>query len=266
MNINLEELSQDIQVMDKYMNCFLQKECGVQLKVVFTMQFNFCGEGSYNTYFMRSVKSHDSTSANRNITFINHHNSVESNRVVVGKNTAFIPIYVIPPNKDIDESFKFKYTTAELIVSQIAPIHFRSVDPWLSVGAHEYLIDVLLTQIFGRNDFLYNQRSDIDFVVENDIFEYSLADKRRTIKDINSLFFKKKSCQVYHMIEKYTSRAFMQKILSELIKEHENPENEIHMHKIPESGNFKSHHKKILNRPITNFIYLKILCIFLIYF
>ncbi|KAM0671870.1 hypothetical protein CWI42_040070 [Ordospora colligata] len=140
---------------------------------------------------------------------------------VYGQGTSFLSISSLTPSNDIEPAFMLKRIVGDIISSQVFYFYFSVVDKvdfWISEGMKGYFSDYCARHFLGNSEFIYELKKDRDYVFENDISEYALFDKRRTLTSMTDKFFKTKSKVFFHLLEGNLSKAFMEKILNYTLK------------------------------------------------
>ncbi|KAI5180083.1 transcription initiation factor TFIID subunit 2 [Nematocida sp. AWRm80] len=138
-----------------------------------------------------------------------------------GKNCAIVNVSQIMMPEAIDQCF----TTVKMITRIIAQQYFgvysypiSPLDHWMYTGLAEHLSMYLIEIFLGVNEVKYTLNKNIEYVHREDIEEPPLSSVHRERSSFTKGFFIKKSGAVIRILENNLTRAFMQKIIKEVLE------------------------------------------------
>ncbi|KAI5172407.1 transcription initiation factor TFIID subunit 2 [Nematocida sp. LUAm3] len=120
----------------------------------------------------------------------------------------------------IDQCFSGIRTLSSLIAHQyfgILSYPVQEADQWVYTGLQNYLADLICELFLGMNEVRYMLNRDMEYVQREDIEEPPLSSSFRERSSFSSDFFIKKSRLFIHTLENNLTRAFMQKIMKEVL-------------------------------------------------
>lgn len=139
----------------------------------------------------------------------------------VGRNCAVLNISQIIVPEAIDQCFSSIKTLTRIVSEQYFGILSYSLseqDYWIYTGLSEYLSMYLIEMFLGVNEVKYELNRNIDYIHKNDIEEPPLSSVHRHRNTFKSPFFIKKSSAFIKVLENNLTRAFMQKIMKEILE------------------------------------------------
>lgn len=147
---------------------------------------------------------------------------------LVSENSIYFPMSIFPM-AGIDQNMYIREKICEYI-AKIVTLNLECFDFWLEIGIKEYITASLLRCIFGENEIQFRSKKDLDFVMKNDIYEPSLIKEKNKLKrsnlhkyydynfDKTDNFKRIKARLLFNVLENNLSRAFMEKIIHNVIK------------------------------------------------
>ncbi|KAI5187149.1 transcription initiation factor TFIID subunit 2 [Nematocida homosporus] len=113
----------------------------------------------------------------------------------------------------------------------VAAQYFRAAaapgDVWLYVGFREYLAATLAELFLGSNELRHEHYRNITYLSQADIEEAPLSSLERSTSTFSSSFFICKSGTLIRTLEYNLTRAFMQKIMREIITTNQSEDNQL---------------------------------------
>ncbi|OAG30759.1 transcription initiation factor TFIID subunit 2 [Nematocida displodere] len=138
----------------------------------------------------------------------------------VGRNCAVMNISQIIIPEAIDQCFSAIHTLAKIITHQyfgVLAYATAATDVWIYTGLSEHLSMYLVELFLGVNEVRYELNRRIEYIHREDIEEPPLASPERSRHSFRSEFFVKKSGAFMRVLENNLTRAFMQKIMKEVL-------------------------------------------------
>lgn len=144
---------------------------------------------------------------------------------VFGQSCAVLHVSDIMTPEAIDQCFVSIRTLSRLVAAQYFPIvpPAAPLDHWMYVGAREYLAAYLSETLLGANETKYELNRDIAEIHQADVHEPPLSSGLRHPDSFSTCFFRKKSCAFFRVLESNLTRAFIQKILREVLEASADP-------------------------------------------
>ncbi|KAM0686651.1 hypothetical protein COBT_002124 [Conglomerata obtusa] len=151
-----------------------------------------------------------------------------NNVTTFSENTIFLPISMFPA-EGIDQNIVIRETITSL-VSKMFYVGNKCSEFWLFISLREYFKNCIIRHSFGENEIFYRNKEDLNYIIENDIYEPALIKEDKTSffnehlhfchkKLENSKKFKKiKGRLFFQILENHLTKAFLQKIMHEISK------------------------------------------------
>ncbi|KAH9385249.1 transcription initiation factor TFIID subunit 2 [Nematocida major] len=139
----------------------------------------------------------------------------------VGRNCAVLNISQMIVPEAIDQCFSSIKTLTKIVAEQYFGIFAYSssdLDEWIYTGLAEHVSMYLIEVFLGVNEMKYELNRNIDYVHKKDIEEAPLSSASRARSTFRSEFFIKKSSAFIKILENNLTRAFMQKIMKEVLE------------------------------------------------
>lgn len=125
---------------------------------------------------------------------------------------------VFPIIENIVHNFNFRKKIGYFLAFQLfTKICFLQEDLWIYSGLVGYIGDYVQKSLLGANEFLYEFKKNIEYVVSEDRVHLPLYSESRSAFSYTSKFLRTKSTIFFHILENSTSTAFMQKIIQNLL-------------------------------------------------
>ncbi|KAI5160066.1 transcription initiation factor TFIID subunit 2 [Nematocida ausubeli] len=139
----------------------------------------------------------------------------------IGRNCAVFNISQIIVPEAIDQCFASIRLISKITANQYFGIlaHPTSdLDTWMYTGLSEYVSMYLAELFLGVNEAKYELNRNIDYIHKHDIEEPPLSSPSRHRSTFHSPFFVKKAGAFVKILENNLTRAFMQKIMKEVLE------------------------------------------------
>ncbi|KAI5157534.1 transcription initiation factor TFIID subunit 2 [Nematocida parisii] len=139
----------------------------------------------------------------------------------IGRNCAIFNISQIIVPEAIDQCFSSIKLLTKIVAEQYFGVHAYAIseqDYWMYTGLSEYVSMYLIEMFLGVNEAKYELNRNIDYIHKNDIEEPPLSSVDRARNTFKSPFFIKKSGAFIKILENNLTRAFMQKIMKEVLE------------------------------------------------
>jgi len=140
---------------------------------------------------------------------------------IVGSGFAVLNISQIMVPEAIDQCFSSIRVLAKIVSEQYFGIFSYSTaeaDQWMYAGLAEHLTMFLLETFLGINEVKYEQNRWMEQIYREDVEEPPLSSSERRKSSLRSEFFVKKSGIFIRTLENNLTRAFMQKIMKEVLE------------------------------------------------